>query len=421
MNEEFLHYIWQFKIYSINAQLADGTAFEVIHCGTKNTDAGPDFFNAKVKIADTLWAGNVEIHVNSSDWYKHNHHQDPKYDNTILHVVWNNDKNAVRHNGTAIPTFELQDYVEGKAVHAYNNLMNATTWIPCEKNISEVNKTKIALWLERLCIERLEDKTDVFKDSLNQNNNDWNAVFYQMLAANMGMKVNRLAFEMLAKSLPYKYLLLHADQLFQLEALLFGQAGLLNEDLKDEYPKNLFKEYLFLQKKYSLKPIQSKLWRNMRLHPSNFPTIRIAQLAAIIFEAKANASIVLNATNTKDLFPIFSVSASEYWNTHYQFDKKSSFKEKKLGKFAIDLLIINFVAPFLMQYHKQKQNEDKFELPLKILNEIKSENNNIIRNWKSIGIKAQNAAQSQALIQLKNVYCNNKKCLSCAIGKEIIT
>jgi hypothetical protein len=421
MKEDFLHHLWKFKLYNRhNLRTTDGEAVEVVHAGQHNTDAGPDFFNAKVKVGQTLWAGNVEIHLKSSDWKKHAHHLDGAYKNVILHVVHDHDEEIATSEGTQVVTLELKEKFNPKLYKNYLQLVESKEWIPCEKKIKSVDKLTVDAWLERLLVERLERKTENILQSLRINKNSWEETFYHQLAKNFGFQLNSLPFELLAKSLPLSYLGKHKNNLAQVEALLFGQAGLLEKKFKDEYPNQLKQEYNFLKKKFSLKPLDGSQWKFLRLRPSNFPTVRIAQFAQLIHRSSHFFSKILEMEKTGELKKLFEVSVSEYWNNHYIFDKVSTRREKHLGETANLIILINTVVPFLFAYGKQRQSEIHEERALNFLEKLSPEKNTIINHWNELGIKSDNAARTQALIQLKNEYCTGKNCLNCAIGNKII-
>ncbi len=420
MTEEFLHYIWKYHLFDNKIFTSTGENIEVINVGEHNTDAGPDFFNAKIKIGSTLWAGNVEIHINASDWYKHGHQNDKAYNNIILHVVYNNDKVIMRNNNEIIPTIELKGKFNEKLFSMYRNFMNSKYWIPCEKMINCVDEFTVNNWLESLLIERLEKKSKLIECKLNISNNNWEQVFYEQLARNFGFKVNAEPFELLAKSLPIIYLAKHKNNILQIEAMLFGQAGLLNKVFKDEYPRKLQKEYNFLKQKFSLKPIESHLWKFLRLRPSNFPTIRISQFAELICKSSHLFSEIIERENVYKIVHLFDLYSSEYWDSHYIFDKLSAKRKKKFGINAANLIMINTVVPFLFVYGKKKDNEKYKERALMFLNQIPGENNSIIKKWKSLGMNVNTAFNTQALIELKNYYCDFKKCLNCRIGNYLL-
>ena len=419
MKEEFLHYIWKYKLFNHNSLMADtGDKIEVLNQGTHNFDAGPDFFNAKIKINNTIWAGNVEVHINSSDWFKHHHQNNKAYDNIILQVVYKNDKQVYRENGEIIPTIELQ--FDKQLWDKYDSLIGNQSWIACQSEIKAVDSFTIQNWIEKLAIERLEDKSLRIKELLVQNNNSWENTFYQHLAANFGFKLNKIPFELLAKSLPLNYLAKHKNDLLQIEALLFGQGGFLTVPDGDEYYLNLRKEYLYLSRKFELKPLENHLWKFLRSRPGNFPTVRLAQFASLIHKSSALFSKIIETKNIADFYGLFLVTPSKYWEIHYIFNKESHKKEKSIGKSAIDILLINTVVPFLFVYGKAKGIYELQDRAVELFEHIKAEKNSIISQWDKNGIKSLNAYQSQALIQLKNVYCNAKRCLNCQIGNQII-
>jgi hypothetical protein len=420
MTEEFLHYIWQYRLYNPDLKLQNGEKIEVLHPGVHNKDSGPDFFNAKIRISDTIWAGNVEIHIHSSDWKRHNHQQDLSYDTIILHVVWRDDIPVYRGNNTQIPTLELDGLFNENSWRNYLQFMASQQWIPCNTMFLQVDPFLRNAWFDRVLVERLERKSLKVEHILSLTNNDWSQTFYRLLAMNMGFKLNNQAFEMLAQSLPFQFLARHADDLFQVEAMVFGQAGLLGDDFNDEYPRMLKKEYGFLREKFNLSPIDSHLWRFMRLHPGNFPTLRLAQFASIIHHSVSILSELFNTHAINAYRKLFGAEASEYWNTHYVFDKPSASRRKTLGQSSVDLLIINLVAPILLTYGRRKSNAGFTEKPIDLLMQLKGESNAIISKWADLGVDVSNAATTQALLELKTNYCDAKKCLDCRIGNELL-
>lgn len=420
MTEEFLHYVWQYRLYGTGLHITTGESVEVLHPGIHNTDSGPDFFNARVQIGETTWAGNIEIHLQASEWFRHRHQQDKNYDNIILHVVWHNDQQICRANGEAIPTLELSGRIDENVWKKYLFFMASRSWIPCESMFPAVDDFVKNTWMERLLIERLQRKSEAVNEVLRASGNDFNEAFYKVLARNMGFKLNNEAFGILADNLPYSYLLKHADDLMQVEAMVFGQAGLLEPEFSDAYPSALKKEYNFLRTKFSLKPIDGKIWRFARLHPGNFPTLRLAQFAAIIHTSHGLLSKIIEAGDPETYRRLFKAEASTYWRSHYVFDKPAKSKRKTLGEDSINLLIINLVAPLLFVYGRQKGNERMMEKPLELLNEVKGETNSIIRRWNKLGMSVNSASQTQALLELKTRYCNAKKCLSCSVGNALL-
>lgn len=421
MKEDFLQFIWRHGLYrKEKLKTTDGQKLEIISGGQSNYDSGPDFFNAKVKIGKTVWAGNIEIHQKSSHWYQHRHDSDAAYENVILHVVEAHDK-PVRVKSHEVPTLVI-DYDEAIQQN-YEQLLKSNHWIACQERLPEVDPFILRFWFSSLLIERLESKTKEILSLLEKNKNNWNETFYQLLARNFGMKTNALPFEMLATSLPLNILSKHKHDLFQTEALLFGQSGLLNEALLgDDYFLSLRKEYSYLYKKYALAGIETHLWKFMRLRPINFPTVRIAQLAMLIHHSSALFSHVLEAESLEQLHKLFKITASSYWDTHYRFNKLSEENRPKvLGDTAFHNLVINTVVPMLFVYGDQHLDPQMKDRALLMLEKLAPEENKIIRKFEESGIEGRTAFETQALLQLKNNYCDHKKCLNCQLGAKIIT
>ncbi|HBX52288.1 MAG: hypothetical protein A2275_11410 [Bacteroidetes bacterium RIFOXYA12_FULL_35_11] len=418
--ESYVCYIWQHELYNKNKLLTtDGEPIEIISPGVRNTDAGPDFFNAKIKINNILWVGNIEIHVNSSAWNLHSHNIDDNYDTIILHVVLENDQPVIRKNGKPIPTIELD--IDDSIFLCIDELMRETKSAPCAKYLPSIEPIFINLWLQSVVIERLEKKTERIRMFLAETKNSWEDAFYIHFMRNLGLTSNAQPFEMLARSLPLKYLLKHRNNILQIEALLFGQAGFLtDETCNDHYFIALQKEYIFLQNKFSLRPIALHLWKFMRMRPAGFPTLRLAQFAQIISKHQNFFSDFIKTQSLSEFKKFFEISISDYWKTHYLFDKTTPSSDKKIGTDFISTLAINTLVPFLFEYGKFKNREDLKERAISLLEEIHAENNSIIRNWQSMGIIVSYAMQSQALIQLRNEYCNKKRCLECGIGLEVM-
>ncbi|MGE3823378.1 MAG: DUF2851 family protein, partial [Bacteroidia bacterium] len=391
----------------------------IIKTGEHNQDAGPDFFNARLKIGNTTWAGNIEIHLKSSDWRKHLHNNNGNYNNLILHLVYENDED-IAHSGKPVATAELKDLIDKNLEYKYNQLLYAKQWIPCANQLNTVSSFTINNWLERLLIERLERKAKTISSLLELNKNNLEETFYIFLARNFGMKVNAVPFELLAKSLPNSFLGKHKSSLFQVEALLFGQSGLLEKEFKDDYPNQLKKEYLFLQKKFSLQPIEGHLWKFLRLRPVNFPTVRIAQLALLIHNSSGLFSKIMEAQKADELRKLLNAETSDYWNTHYVFDKESPAQKKNLGTVAIDNILINSIVPFMFVYAGYKGIEDYKDKAVALLEQLNSEQNNIIEKFTELGLKSVQASNSQSLLELKNEYCSFKKCLNCGIGISLL-
>lgn len=421
MNEEFLHYVWKFQLFNQQQLTANkGESLDIIKSGSHNTDAGPDFFNARIRLNTTEWAGNIEIHVNASDWKKHNHQHDKAYSNVILHVVYEADEIIYRNTGEPIPTLELKERISQKIYNHYLQFKGSKDWIPCQKQIEKVPVLVVNSTLDRLLLERLERKASTITDSLKLNNNNWEETFYRHLARNFGFKTNAEPFELLAKFLPLSYLGKHKNNLLQIEALLFGQAGLLEQHFNDKYLQTLQNEYVFLKHKFNLTPVAAHLWKFLRLRPANFPTIRIAQFAGLVFNATHLFSKILETEKLEHLKKLINTDVSDYWQSHYTFDKLSLAKSKQIGEEALNNILINTVVPFLFVYGKSKNEEKYIDRAIQFLEQIQGENNAIIKNFKTLKLPVKTAHSTQALLQLKNEYCTNKKCLHCSIGNYLL-
>jgi len=420
MNEFFLQFLWKHRLFYTNQlNTTTGQKVELISAGFLNRDAGPDFFNARLKIGDTIWAGNVEIHLRASDWNKHNHQADPAYDNVILHVVLDADSVVLNSKGQEVECACLS--YPSALERNYQLLLKSSSWIPCADSIQLVPSVTLQLWYNALLVERLEQKTNEIVSRLEQNKNDWNETFYQFLARNFGFKTNALPFELLAKAVPLNILAKHKNNLFQLEALLFGTAGLLNEELiGDDYFLALRKEFSFLYKKYKLNPVEGHLWKFLRLRPVNFPTVRIAQFAQLIQQSSALFSHLIEKKRVSEVKALLQLEPSQYWQTHYRFNKPSAKQVKGLGDSSFHNLVINTVVPFLFVYGDYHKKQELKDLALSFLETIPAEKNSITANWQKLGVSSSSAFDSQALIQLKNSYCNAKKCLNCPVGMKLI-
>ncbi|HEY5824609.1 MAG TPA: DUF2851 family protein, partial [Cyclobacteriaceae bacterium] len=345
MNESFLQYIWQSQYFDKkNLLTTEGEKVEIFRQGTLNTDSGPDFSNGKIKIDSIEWAGNIEIHIKSSEWLQHHHHVDAAYDNVILHVVWKDDQPVNRMDGSRIPTIEIGSRVDQSLINQYRKLMTTSFAVPCGKLLSGVNNITRLSMLDKVLVERLEFKSQFVRALLKRNNNDWEETCYQLLARNFGFKVNNEAFLQLAQNLPYRILLKHADHPLQIEALLYGVAGFLEGGIKDDaYFTTLQKEFKILCAKYKLeaRKLNPAQWRFLRLRPANFPTVRIAQFSAVISSTKNIFSKIIDAKSYADLTTFFQVRQSDYWHNHYRFGIKSKSNVSDLGQSSSDILIIN--------------------------------------------------------------------------------
>ncbi len=421
MNENFLFYVWKFRLYDLPLQTTTDEELKVISPGRHNLDSGPDFSYARIVIGDTTWAGNVEIHVNASDWEKHKHQNDPAYDNIILHVVYNSDKNITRPDGSEIPVFELKGRIDTGLWEKYMNLVNSISKIPCANSIRQVPELIRDAWLDRMMVERLEVKSQRVLDRLEQNQNNWLETLYQFIARDLGSPVNSLPMELLARATPYGLLARYRDDLFRIEALLYGQSGLLPDpDGNEEYVRELKETYEFLSAKHELNKMDPVSWKFMRLRPPHFPTLRISQLSAIIHQSRHLFADIIEADSIKDVLKLLSVHASTYWDTHYRFGKPGKESIKSLGKDSIHRLIINSILPITWIYAGFIMNRDLKSKCLAWMEELHPEDNRITREWKEIGVEARSAGHSQALIHLYDEYCISKKCLNCNIGTHLL-
>lgn len=422
MQEDFLHYIWKYKKFDFsNLKSTTNESILVASVGQHNLNAGPDFFNAQLTIGQQLWAGNVEIHIKSSDWFLHNHEQDKAYDNVILHVVWEHDTEVFRKDNTAIPTLQLKDFTNKAVLNNYEKLFSKNgKWINCENDFATVDDFVLNNWLERLYLERLERKSEVIQQLLNTTKNDWEAVFFIMLAKNFGLKVNGEAFFSIAKSIDFSIVRKTQSNIKSLEALFFGQAGLLEDDIQSAYYLELVKDYQFLKHKFKLENHQVLPLQFFRLRPPNFPTIRLSQLASLYVNHKNLFSKVIETNALSDFYKLFNVSTSEFWKTHYTFQKESTSSIKVLTKSFIDLLLINTILPIKFCYSKEK-GQDNNAVFLEIANQMASEKNSIIDAFNRLKKVATSSLHSQALIQLKTEYCSKHKCLQCAVGSKLIS
>lgn len=420
MQELFVIYLWENKLLQADLQTTDGEKLEIVHAGFRNQHAGPDFSQARVKIGKTLWAGNVEVHLNESDWYKHRHHLDKAYDNIILHVVYQADKAVYNHARKKIPCLEVKGKFDSSILLNYRAFIDSKRWIACENMLKNVQAFSWMSWIDRMVAERLEEKTKRVLAIFEQCGNDWEETLYRSLMINFGFHTNEAAFEQLSRILPLHLLLRHADQLFQLEALLLGQAGFLEAELSEEYPLKLQQEFWFLSQKYGLKPMDSASWRFLRLRPANFPGLRLAQLAALVHKNGQIFSKILQAKDAVAIRSLFKVKTSAYWDDHYRFGKSSSRKAKTLGDDAISLLMINSVVHILFAYGHYNRQAIYSDKALGLLESLKAENNQIVRGFAKAGIQAVNALQSQGLLHLKKNYCKPKNCLECRIGQILL-
>ena len=427
--EQLLHYCWKHKLFPLEGlQTTDGQPVEVIDPGLHNLNAGPDFFNAKVKIDGTLWVGNVEIHDKSSDWFAHGHEKDPHYNNTILHVAGLIDCNVRTQSGITPPQVQLS--VPDQVRRNYDDLIKTDTYPPCYKIIPSLSRLTVHSWMSALEAERLERKTKDIRWRAEHCDGSWESAYFVTMARNYGFGINSEPMEQWAFAMPLTVVAHHRDDLFQIEALFMGQAGLLNPEsiperhrdaaIADDYFQKMRREYQFLAHKYSLSPIDHRLWRFLRLRPQNFPHIRISQLANLYFQNKTDLSRLAEAETLDAAKEMLATQVTPYWQTHYAFGCESAKNEKHLSASSVNLLLINTVVPMLFAYGRHRQDDKLCDRAFDFLESLRAEDNTIVRTWREVGLTVDNAGDSQALIQLKKVYCDRRDCLRCRIGYEYL-
>ncbi len=419
LTEELFQHIWQFRLFSnSNLTTTEGEPVQVLYPGLHNHHAGPDFTAAKIRIGATLWAGNVELHLRTSDWYRHGHQHNGQYSNVILHVVFEHDVEFY-DTSKMPPCVELQQHIPKMLLRRYDTLRQEAGFIPCEYAAAQVPDLIWHNWKERLLVERWERKTATLQAWLLQTKQNWEEVCYLAVAHSFGMPVNETAFVQLAQSLPHNLLARHRPSLMQLEALLFGQAGMLQDTFADAYPQELQKEYAYLRHKYKLQPIPVHLWKWLRMRPASFPTLRLAGLAALLHQSPNLFSRILEAESITALEQLFTVQPSAYWQEHYRFDGPPT-QTRCPGRLAVRNVLINTILPILFLYGREKSMSYYQDRALEFMETLPAEENKISQGWEDIGVKQHNALDSQALLQLKQQYCDGKQCLKCAIGAKLL-
>ncbi|MBR4566739.1 MAG: DUF2851 family protein [Prevotella sp.] len=429
--EQLLHYVWKHKLWPLHAlTTTDDRLVEVIDPGLYNRrNAGPDFFNAKVRIGSTLWVGNVEIHTNASDWYAHGHDRDSAYDNVVLHVVGNADVNVKNSRGDYLPQMVLE--VPSAVKEHYEELLHTDQYPPCYSIIPNLSRLLVHSWMAALQTERLEQKTEAIRQRAERAGGSWEDAYFVTLARNYGFGINSDAFEEWAQRVPLSAVGKHRDDLFQIEAMFFGQAGLLNPDamstlhradaLADDYFCRLRNEYQYLAHKFSMEPMDAKMWRFLRLRPQNFPYIRISQLANLYYERRSGLSSLIECKTIEDIQQLLATQVTPYWQTHYTFGAESRHSEKRMSAASLNLIIINTAIPMLFAVGRHRQKEELCDRAFDLLEQLKAENNHIVSTWQECGLEAHSAGDSQALIQLKNEYCDRRDCLRCRFGYEYLS
>ncbi|WP_116126951.1 DUF2851 family protein [Lewinella sp. IMCC34183] len=423
MKEDFLHYLWRLARFDLrDLRTTTGEPVTIQQFGVLNTNAGPDFDDARLRIDGLHWAGKVEMHLRSSEWYDHGHDSDPAYDGVVLHVVLEEDRPVFRRDGSRIPCLELRHRIPAGVRNTYWRLLHNAYWVPCQTQLQRVPDPLRALWLQRVLAERLSARSSTFAGHVEACGRDWEEAFYRTLARAMGGKVNGEAMEMLACSLPLRVLLRHKHSLLQLEALLFGQSGLLPGPEADESPyvTQLRREYALLAVKHGLSPLPTSAWRFLRMRPNNFPTVRIAQLACLLHRSGQLFGKCLAAADARELRNMFEVSLSNYWRDHYRFGPVADRSPRRFGESAIRSVLINAVSPAYVAYARLRGDDRYRDRAMALLESLPAESNSVIRRWRSLGWAAASAAESQALLELKAAYCDASRCTSCSVGCALL-
>ena len=418
--EKLMQYIWQHQLLdTTHLVTTDGRRVQVIDAGRLNNDAGPDFFNAKIRIDGCMWVGNIEIHYRASDWKRHNHHTDKAYDSVILHIVELDDTSVKRSNGEVIPQLVMRAAPTLRG--DFSKLVDNAPQLSCGERIPGIDPFLITDWVNSLALERLQAKSERIATWLDFYKGNWEEVCYVTLSRNMGFGINSDAFERLARSLPLSFLQKHADSIMQIEAFLIGQAGLLADKREDDpYYTRLASEYTFLQNKFGLTPLPAEAWKFFRLRPQNFPHRRLAMLAQYIHGGFSLFARLCQADTIENMRALFQVELTGYWDTHYTFDTTSPASTSVLGIPAIDIILINTVAPLLYAYGIYIGEDRYIDRAQWIWESLRPEQNSIVRRFAAIGIEAKSALDSQAILQLYNEYCQQKKCLYCRIGHKLL-
>jgi hypothetical protein len=416
MTEEFLYYIWKYRLLADKAfETTDGKLMKLIYPGDRNHNQGPDFTDARLIIDNIVWAGNIEIHVKSSDFIKHKHPGDPRYETIILHVVYEED---LKLPGTLC--LELKQFIDPGLFVRYDTFINSKEWLACGNYAATLDPVIVRAWMSRMTIERLEKKSERISGIYQQTKNSWEETLYILLARSYGFSVNADPFEALARKVPYLFIRKHRDRKVQIEALLFGMAGLLDEHFEESYPILLQNEFKAIGRKLEGQPLHKHYWKHHRMRPSNFPDIRIAQLAALLSNEKNMFTTIIESNQMDELIEMFSVLPSQYWNMHYRIGHPSDGQTGQIGISSCEGILINAVIPFLFFYGKEKRQDEHCDKAITWLESLKKENNRLVNRYDFVGLKALNAADTQGLINLEHNYCAKKKCLECMIGRKLI-
>jgi hypothetical protein len=419
LTEDYVQFAWSFGLYKIqNYYDLDGPV-EILDPGEHNNSSGPDFFNARIKMGQTIWAGNIEIHLKASDWYRHEHHKDLAYDSVILHVVLENDKPVFRMNSEIVPAIEIS--LHEKQLHDYKELVLSNTDLPCGNKIGKIEKVFLHDWVSKMMISRLEEKTNHVFATLEDNKFDWEETFYRYLGKSFGFKVNSLPFSMLMETVPLKLLLRSRKNLRTINALLFGQAGFLNDVISgDAYYDSLHREFLGLQPVLPARTLQTHSWKFMRLRPANFPTVRISQFASLVVRRFPIFADILECRDINQLRSMFMINTDRYWEDHMLFGKSAKRRKYRLGRDSADSIILNAVLPVLFTYAKFRMKDELQDRVIRFLGELPPEKNEFINQWIRAGINPESAFDTQALLHLTKNYCKERRCLDCVVGSRII-
>lgn len=422
MKEDFLQYAWKYRRFtSLDLETEDGARIDILDPGRQNCDAGPDFLDARLRIGDTIWAGNVEVHLSASDWFRHGHDEDPAYDNVILHVVYTHDANIHNGKGQLIPTLSVQDLIDYQTYRYYKSWLKTAGYIACDpanRSVPELIKTSA---IQAAAVERIEAKSEVYLDHLNETKGDLDTSFYRVLLRGFGLKVNAMPFEHLAKVTPFELVRKLRADLPDLESLFLGQAGFLDDDYGDPYVAQCRKRYAFIARKHSLKSMPISAWKLFRLRPANFPQVRLAQLARFYHRHSGVAQKVVELDGLARARAFFDVSLDDgFWLTHYTLDKASPSRVKSIGADVADLLIVNAVVPYLFALSRYNKDISYRARAIGLLESMPSEKNAVVRKFAEMGFIAKSAFDTQGIIQLKQFHCEQRKCLTCKVGIHLL-
>lgn len=419
--EDFLQFVWKFGLFNQNElTTTEGERIQILDRGQHNDNAGPDFLDGKIKIGETLWAGNIEIHKQASDWTKHKHTGNKQYNNVVLHVVFEEDEAIVIQGEYVIPCLEMKGRIANSLVEKYLTLVQNSKWIPCAYHVRKVPALKIYSWLDRLAIERLERRSVTILLQLKRRKGSWDQLFFELIGERFGLKVNKMAFQMLVSLLPITLVLKYRTDELSLFALVFGMAGFLEDTFEEEYPKALQKEFQFLKQKHKLKPLPKTVWKFSRLRPFNFPTIRLAQFAGFLMKNGRCFRQLVEIEVIEDCFEMFDFQLPAYWNTHLVFGQETKQHSRYLSGAFRELLILNAFIPCLYAYGQYVQEDRLQERAIDWEELLKKEENSVVRKWQTLGLGARSALDTQALLELKSEYCDHTKCLTCGIGNAIL-